>query len=61
MIESLFSISGIGGLMSEAIDTGEYWVLQSCVLLLSFVAVFSNLFVDIIYGYIDPRIRESRR
>ena len=61
MIESLFSIAGIGGLMREAIDTREYWVLQSCVLLLSFVAVFSNLIVDIVYGYIDPRIRESRR
>ena len=61
LIESIFSIAGIGSMMTDAINSRDYWVLQSCVLLISFFAVFSNLLVDILYGLIDPRIRESRR
>lgn len=57
LVESVFSIARVGSMMTEAISNRDYWVLQSCVLLISIFAVFSNLVVDIIYGYIDPRIR----
>lgn len=60
LIENIFSIPGIGVTMTNAINNRDYWVLQGCVLLVSFIAVFGNLLVDILYGYIDPRIRESR-
>lgn len=60
LIENVFSIAGVGTMMTDAINNRDYWVLQSCVLLISIFAVFSNLLVDIIYGYIDPRIREAR-
>jgi peptide/nickel transport system permease protein len=60
LIENIFTITGIGTTMTSAINNRDYWVLQSCVLLISFIAVFSNLIVDILYGYIDPRIREAR-
>jgi len=60
LIENIFSIPGIGVTMTNAINNRDYWVLQGCVLLISFIAVFGNLLVDIIYGYIDPRIREAR-
>ena len=60
LIENIFTITGLGTTMTGAINNRDYWVLQSCVLLISFFAVFSNLLVDIIYGYIDPRIREAR-
>ncbi|MCF0238430.1 MAG: ABC transporter permease subunit, partial [Sphaerochaetaceae bacterium] len=54
------TITGLGTTMTNAINNRDYWVLQSCVLLISFIAVFSNLLVDILYGYVDPRIREAR-
>jgi len=60
LIENIFTITGLGTTMTNAINNRDYWVLQSCVLLISVFAVFSNLLVDIIYGYIDPRIREAR-
>ena len=60
LVENIFSIPGIGVTMTNAINNRDYWVLQSCVLIVSFIAVFGNLIVDILYGYIDPRIRESR-
>ena len=60
LIENIFTITGLGNTMTSSINNRDYWVLQSCVLLISFFAVFSNLLVDIIYGYIDPRIREAR-
>lgn len=60
LIENIFSITGIGTTMTNAINNRDYWVLQGCVLLVSFIAVFGNLIVDILYGYIDPRIREAR-
>lgn len=60
LIENIFTVTGLGTTMTNAISNRDYWVLQSCVLLISSFAVFSNLLVDIIYGYIDPRIREAR-
>lgn len=60
LVETVFSVAGIGTMMTEAISNRDYWVLQSCVLLISLFTVFCNLAVDIVYGYIDPRIREAR-
>ena len=60
LIENIFSIPGIGVTMTNAINNRDYWVLQGCVLIVSFIAVFGYLVVDILYGYIDPRIRETR-
>ncbi len=60
IIENIFSIPGIGVTMTNAISNRDYWVLQGCVLLVSIIAVLGNLIVDILYGYIDPRIRAAR-
>lgn len=56
VIESIFSIPGIGSLMMSAINTRDYPVIQGCVLFLSLSICLMNLLVDIIYGFIDPRI-----
>jgi peptide/nickel transport system permease protein len=55
--ESVFAIPGIGRLTLDAILRRDYPVIQGVVLVFSFVYVFVNLAVDIIYTLVDPRIR----
>lgn len=57
LIESVFSIPGIGRLMIEGVLMRDYPVVQATVLLISSTFVIINLFVDILYKLVDPRIR----
>jgi len=59
LTETIFSISGIGMLMVNAIQTRDYPLIQGGVLLIAFVFSFINLLVDILYAYVDPRIRSQ--
>ena len=43
--------------MVDSILARDYPVVQTCLLLASFMYVFANLFVDILYAYLDPRIK----
>lgn len=55
--ETVFNWPGVGTLVVEAIFARDYPVVQTTVLIGSFFFVFVNLAVDILYAYIDPRIR----
>ena len=55
--ETIFTWPGVGRLIVEAIFARDYPVVQTIILILSSSFVFMNLFVDILYAYIDPRIR----
>jgi len=55
--ETVFAIPGIGRLTVDGIFTRDYPVVQGVVLFFSFVYVFLNLAVDVIYALVDPRIR----
>ena len=57
VIENLFNIPGVGSLMLTAIMNKDYMVVQNVTFFISVVVVSCNLLVDILYGYIDPRIR----
>jgi peptide/nickel transport system permease protein len=57
LIESVFSIPGMGRLMTQAVFGHDYQIVQSGVLIISAVVVLTNLLVDISYGWLDPRIR----
>lgn len=57
LTETIFSINGIGVLMVNAIRTRDIMIVQGSVLFVAFVFSLVNLFVDILYAYIDPRIR----
>lgn len=59
IIENVFNIPGIGQMLVSGIQQRDYFIVQSCVLIISVVTVFCNLFVDIAYGLIDPRVRKS--
>jgi peptide/nickel transport system permease protein len=58
--EQVFNIPGVGRLLIQAVTRRDYPVVQGVVLLIAFLYVMINLLVDILYGYLDPRIRQSR-
>ena len=55
--ETIFSWDGIGWLLVESIEKRDYLVTQACVLVEALVYVIVNLFTDLIYTKIDPRVR----
>ena len=59
IIEIIFSWPGIGQLLIPAIMRRDYPLVQGCILFIAVVYIFVNLIVDIVYAYIDPRIKYS--
>ena len=57
VVETVFAIKGLGRVLIESILNRDYPVVQGAILVVSFIFVFVNLIVDILYGVIDPRIR----
>jgi peptide/nickel transport system permease protein len=57
IVETIFAWPGIGQLTVQAIDSRDYPLVQTIVLVTSSLLVLLNLLVDILYAYIDPRIR----
>jgi peptide/nickel transport system permease protein len=57
LIETVFNISGIGRLITQAIMQQDFQVVQACILIIAVMIVLANLAVDISYGWFDPRIR----
>jgi peptide/nickel transport system permease protein len=55
--ETIFAVPGIGRLLVEAIVSRDYAVVQAVVLLITLAVVLANLLVDLVYGFLDPRIR----
>jgi peptide/nickel transport system permease protein len=59
LTETVFSYPGMGRWLAEAIFNRDYSVLQGGILFVAFVFVFINLIVDVLYAFINPRIRYS--
>lgn len=57
IIETLFTIPGIGQLLVDSIHRRDYPVVQGIVLFIAGTYVFVNLLVDLLYTFLDPRIR----
>lgn len=57
VIETVFTWPGVGLFTIQAITNRDYPVVQAAVLILSSAVVLINLIVDILYGWLDPRIR----
>ena len=57
LTETVFNIPGIGRLSYSSIVRSDLPVIQGTVLLGAFFIVFANLFVDIFYAFLDPRVR----
>jgi len=55
--ETIYSRPGIGRLLIGAVSARDYPLIQSIILLFVVIVFFSNLVVDLIYAYLDPRIK----
>jgi len=55
--EYVFALPGIGRLVVDAVFARDYPLVQGVILLIAVGFIVSNLLVDLLYGYIDPRIR----
>lgn len=59
LTESVFSIPGIGRLMVDSIKNRDYPMVQGGVLVIALLFSAVNLIVDLVYGFVDPRIRSQ--
>jgi oligopeptide transport system permease protein len=59
IIERVFNIPGMGQFYLNAISTRDYSLLMAMTMLYAFAVAFLNVVVDVLYAYIDPRIRYS--
>jgi peptide/nickel transport system permease protein len=57
IVESIFSFPGLGQRAYQAVNELDYPVLQAIFLISSAAVIFFNLIADLMYGYLDPRIR----
>lgn len=57
LTETTFNLHGLGELLIVSIQNTDYWVLNGIVFLTTLTFISINLGIDLIYGFIDPRIR----
>jgi peptide/nickel transport system permease protein len=57
IIEQIFALPGIGRYIFDAISQRDYPVIQGTVLFFTITFIVINLSVDLLYGFIDPRIK----
>lgn len=57
--ESIFAIPGVGKLMVDSIRASNWPVVQGGVLIIALIYCVNNLLVDIIYAFVDPRVKTS--
>ncbi len=60
VIETIFSLPGMGDLLVIGIQRNDLLVVQACAALFALAVVFVNFIVDLLYAVIDPRIRHAR-
>lgn len=59
IVEQVFNLPGLGRLLVVAISSRDYAVVQAVVLYIAAIVVVINLFVDVLYRIIDPRISKE--
>jgi peptide/nickel transport system permease protein len=57
VVEEVFSLPGIGRMLLNAINQRDYALVQGGVLVIATLFVVTNALVDVVYGFLDPRIR----
>ncbi|MBA7605309.1 Glutathione transport system permease protein GsiC [subsurface metagenome] len=60
VLENVFNWPGIGRLLLQGVMGRDFAVVQGIILMVAVVVLMVNLFVDILYAYIDPRIRYQK-
>ncbi len=59
LTETIFGLTGVGRTLVDGITTRDYTLVQGFTIVIAFAFVSINLVVDMLYGYLDPRIRMS--
>jgi peptide/nickel transport system permease protein len=59
IVETIFDLPGIGRFAMDAILKRDYPVIQGVVLFGAFIFIMVNLFIDLLYAYINPKIRDE--
>jgi len=57
VVETVFVVPGMGRMMVDAMLSHDYTVVQAVTVIMTAVVVFSSLLVDLLYGWVDPRIQ----
>jgi ABC-type dipeptide/oligopeptide/nickel transport system permease component len=57
VVETIFAFGGLGRLFIDSVNRLDYQVVQAIVLVASIVVVVANILTDLVYAYVDPRIR----
>jgi len=57
VVETVFSWPGIGMLITTSITNHDFPTVQGCILVLAFFVVLGNLLADVLYAFVDPRVR----
>jgi peptide/nickel transport system permease protein len=59
IVEVIFGLNGVGNTLVQAIFNRDYPVVQTATLVVAAIFVFANLSVDLVYGYLDPRLKRA--
>jgi peptide/nickel transport system permease protein len=59
IVEVIFGLNGIGNTLVQAIFNRDYPVVQTTTLMIATIFVVANLGVDLLYGYLDPRLKQA--
>ncbi len=57
LIETVFTYQGIGYILLQSVNKRDYTVMQGVFLIITLSVIFANFFADILYSWLDPRIR----
>jgi peptide/nickel transport system permease protein len=60
VVESVFGMPGLGQLILSAIGQRDYPIVQAAVIFTALMFMVTNFLVDLLYGFIDPRIRHAQ-
>ena len=60
VVEKIFNIPGIGTHVVESVSNRDQSLVLGCVLLYAFLLVIFNLLVDLMYAFVDPRIKVGK-
>jgi len=58
--ELVFNYQGMGTLLFNAISSSDYPVIQAVTLIITLAVLLANYVVEVLYGFIDPRIRAAK-
>ena len=59
LVEYVFNYPGLSGLLIDAVSARDYPMVEGIVLVISVLFVGLNLLLDLLYGVLDPRVRQA--